>query len=93
MRLKVVPDDRGLNVRSAVVEQVRAAEEVEGRGVVVPPGDSKAFAEAIKELVDAPLRRERLGKAARARAEEAFSKESILFGVCDGFVSIMKGST
>lgn len=52
--------------------------EVEGCGLVTPPGDAAAFANAIAGLIDdAPLR-ERLGIAARTRAEERWSKEAIL---------------
>ena len=38
-------------------------------GVLVPPGDADALTDAIAELAADPLRRARLGRAARARAE------------------------
>ncbi|GAB4559203.1 MAG: glycosyltransferase [Anaerolineae bacterium] len=42
-------------------------------GLVVPPGDPEALAAAIRELLDAPERREAMGRAARARVEADFS--------------------
>jgi colanic acid biosynthesis glycosyl transferase WcaI len=54
------------------------ADEVEGCGIVVPPGDAAAFAGAIAALADDPARRSALGQAARVRAEERWSSEAIL---------------
>lgn len=42
--------------------------------LVVPPGDVEALAGAIRRLHDDPERRTALGRAARARAEAAFSE-------------------
>jgi colanic acid biosynthesis glycosyl transferase WcaI len=51
---------------------------VEGRGIVVPPGDVEAMEKAIRQLSgDADLRR-RLGAAARRYAEEHLAKDAIL---------------
>ena len=41
-------------------------------GVLVPPSDAGALASAIADLLDQPARRERLGRAARARIVERF---------------------
>lgn len=46
---------------------------VEGTGLVVPPRDIGAMADAIGRLADDELLRVRLGRAARARVEQAFS--------------------
>ena len=54
------------------------AQEVAGCGIVVPPGDSAAFATAIERLADDVALRAELGIAARARAEERWSKVQIL---------------
>src|SRR5207302_9151903 len=43
---------------SATADWVRAAE----CGVIVPPGDATAAAHAIRELMDSPAKRMRLGK-------------------------------
>jgi glycosyltransferase involved in cell wall biosynthesis len=44
---------------------------------LVPPGDPEALAEAIRGLCADPDRRARLGEAARARFEAAFSTRAI----------------
>ena len=46
-------------------------------GVVVPAGDAKALADAVVRLLQTPELRERLGSAARRRARECFSMESV----------------
>ncbi len=51
---------------------------VDGRGLVVPPGDLGAFVRALLVLTrDAPQRR-RLGEAARRYAEEFLSRDKVL---------------
>ena len=42
-------------------------------GLIVPPGDSVALAEAINALLDEPERRKRFGDAGRARVEAEFT--------------------
>lgn len=59
------------------------ADEVEGVGTVTPPGDAAAFAAAIAAMIDDPQRCAALGKAARARAEERWSRTAILRGFED----------
>ncbi|MBB3912701.1 WcaI family glycosyltransferase [Sphingomonas desiccabilis] len=54
------------------------AKEVEGCGLVTPPGDLPAFVQAIEALLDDPELRERTGKAARERALERWSRPAIL---------------
>ena len=54
------------------------ADEVQGTGLVTEPGDAAAFAAAIARLLDDDALRGNLGRAARARAEERWSKEAIL---------------
>lgn len=54
------------------------AVEKSGGGVVVPPEDAKALAQAIRELYSDPERVESLGKQARKYAEENYSFEIAL---------------
>jgi colanic acid biosynthesis glycosyl transferase WcaI len=54
------------------------AHEVEGVGVIVPPGDAHALAAAIRGLVANDGMRLDLGRAARLRALERWDREQIL---------------
>lgn len=54
------------------------AAEVEGRGVIVPPGNGAALAAAIIDLADNDALRARLGHAARAAAETRWNMDRIL---------------
>jgi colanic acid biosynthesis glycosyl transferase WcaI len=54
------------------------ARAVEGRGIVVEPGDASAFVGAIEQLAGNSGLRERLGSNAREYAVFALKKESIL---------------
>ena len=51
---------------------------VEHSGLCVPPGDSRAFATAIRELVASPERRAFAGRRARLLVEERFGMDSVL---------------
>ncbi|MBB3911075.1 WcaI family glycosyltransferase [Sphingomonas desiccabilis] len=59
------------------------AREVEGCGLVTPPGDPAAMAEAIAALIDDAPGAEAMGVFARARAETRWSRGAIL----DAFVA------
>ncbi|MFF5250569.1 DUF3492 domain-containing protein [Streptomyces leeuwenhoekii] len=62
--------------RATVSTDVGAVREViGGTGLVVPPEDPRALAEACVTLLRDPRRRARLGAAARARALELFTVE------------------
>ncbi len=56
------------------------AGEVEGCGLIVSPGDDAAFANAIERLLDDDALREKLGVAARNRAEQVWDRERIIDG-------------
>ncbi len=47
-------------------------------GLLVPPADSEALAEAISRLLDDPPRARRMGEAGRARVEEHFTLERMV---------------
>ena len=50
-------------------------------GLVVPPRDAVALAEALNRLLEDPELRRRLGAAARERARELFSARTMMLGV------------
>jgi colanic acid biosynthesis glycosyl transferase WcaI len=54
------------------------AREVEGCGMVIPPGDPVAMASAIRHLMDNPQERMQFGARAAERAIEHWSKDRIL---------------
>ena len=56
------------------------AEMVADCGLVVPPEDPEAFADAVTRLANNPELRGRLGQSGRIRAEEQLSKRSIIAG-------------
>ena len=46
-------------------------------GLLVPPGDARALAQAIASLLADPARRAAMGRAGRARVEQHFSSEVV----------------
>lgn len=52
--------------------------EIEGCGLVTPPGGAAALADAIAALADDPARRALLGKVAAQRARERWQKDAIV---------------
>ena len=54
--------------------------EVDGCGLVTPPGDAAALAVAITALADDPARRAELGRAAAVRATQRWSMPAIIAG-------------
>lgn len=56
------------------------ADEVDGCGIITPPGHAAGFAGAIQRLLDDPALRERTGSAARDRSIERWSRTNILGG-------------
>ena len=52
-------------------------------GILVPPGDTAALAEALSRLAADPALRLRLGEAARARLVGAFSEEAAIDLIAD----------
>jgi glycosyltransferase involved in cell wall biosynthesis len=54
------------------------AQEVEGAGLVIPPGDVRALVSAIRDLLDNPVLRRSLGDTGRTRALSRWDKTTIL---------------
>lgn len=54
------------------------AMELDGTGIVTPPGDAAALAAAIERVLDDPSLAARLGTASRRRAEIRWSRQPIL---------------
>lgn len=52
--------------------------EVDGCGLITPPGDAAALAAAVEALADDPQRRSALGNAAGKRANERWRKDAII---------------
>jgi len=80
--LPVVTTDVGGN-REAVEDGVT--------GLLVPPGDPAALAEALEALWDDPDRRESMGKAGRARVEERFSARKMVSETESLYESLLGG--
>ncbi|MFZ2957717.1 MAG: glycosyltransferase WbuB [Candidatus Ozemobacteraceae bacterium] len=59
-------------------------------GIITPPGDAKAFSNAIIELARDPQRRLSMGHAARTLAEREFNKDEILARFLDELQRLCK---
>jgi len=53
---------------------------ISGAGILVPPGDSTAFAKALLDLANNEVAREEMGRAARTYAENHLDKKKVLKG-------------
>lgn len=68
----------GRPVAATAREGTGLAREVEGCGIVTPPGDVAALAGAVAMLADAPEMAAGLGRAGAVRAQERWSQEAIV---------------
>jgi colanic acid biosynthesis glycosyl transferase WcaI len=68
----------GRPVVAASPPGTQLAQAVEGRGLVVAPGNARAFAQAIEQLAEDSGLREKLGRNARQYALSVLEKESVL---------------
>lgn len=68
----------GRPVIAAAPANTQLAQVVEGRGIVVPPGDVTALANALLYLVNFPEEASRLGRAAREFAVANWNQETVL---------------
>jgi glycosyltransferase involved in cell wall biosynthesis len=61
----------------------------EESGILVPPGDHMAIAEAVKRLMGDEALRQRMGAAGRARVERLFSWEEAVKKIIDVYEEVM----
>lgn len=73
---------------------MQIASALDGKGIIVTPGNPDVFAAAILALADAPEVRKRMGRAARAFAERELAQDAVLGrfeaeieGVCESRVA------
>ena len=57
-------------------------------GILVPPGDSDALAEAMQRLASDPALRERMGQAARERYLKLFAPDAVLSMLVDTYARV-----
>jgi glycosyltransferase involved in cell wall biosynthesis len=57
-------------------------------GILVPPGDSAALAEAMQRLASDPLLRKRMGQAARERYLKLFAPNAVLSMLVDTYARV-----
>lgn len=68
----------GRPVVATAMPDTALGREVDGTGLVVPPGDGAAAAEAVARLLDDDSLRQRLGEEARRRALERWDMKAII---------------
>ena len=76
-----------------VASRIGGLEEVvehEKTGLLVPPGDAAALAEAIRGLADNPEKRRNMGKAGRQRVEQSFGLDSTVQRVEDLYMELLE---
>ena len=56
-------------------------------GLLTPPGDAPALAAALRQLLEDPSRRQRMGQAAQERAQREFS----ISGMMDRYEALYAG--
>jgi len=60
-------------------------------GILVPPEDTEALAEAMLQLADDPALRVRMGEAAKSRYKELFSPDTVLPLVMNRYRAVISG--
>lgn len=79
----------GRPIVATALPRTGLADEVEGCGIVTPPGDAAAFAKGIESMLGDPALLERMGRAARQRAEAYWSRDAILVAFHDNLRSLV----
>ena len=62
-------------------------------GVLVPPDDVQALADAIESLVTSPERADRMGRSAHARAHTSFGEQRLVQQMLHLFEGVVAGAT
>lgn len=65
-------------VAATAAPHTSIARELEGCGLVTPPGDAAALARSVERLIDDPALAASLADTARARVEESWARDAIL---------------
>lgn len=65
----------------------------EKSGMLVPPANPQALADAILHLIERPQLREQMGKEGRALAEQKFSKEKVTAEILELYRTSLNGSS
>jgi glycosyltransferase involved in cell wall biosynthesis len=76
-----------------VASRIGGLEEIienEKTGLLVPPGDAAALAEAIRTLADNPEMRRKMGEAGRQRVEQSFGLDSTVQRVEDLYMELLE---
>jgi rhamnosyl/mannosyltransferase len=60
-------------------------------GLLVPPGNPEALAEALNRLLDDPGLRDRMGRAARERVEREFRAERMISSTLEVYREVLAG--
>lgn len=82
----------GRPVIATAAATTQIARAVEGRGVVVAPGDVEGFAQAAMLLAEDDELRQRMGRAARAYAEEELARDAVLLRFESAMRSLISGA-
>lgn len=61
-------------------------------GVLAPPGDATALAQAVANLLDDPERRRRLGQAARLTVQKRFTVQEMATGFARFYEAVLTGA-
>jgi glycosyltransferase involved in cell wall biosynthesis len=79
----------GLPIVGTDIAGVREQVEHGTNGLVVPPSDPAALADALEQLITAPDLRKRMGRAGRQRVEERFSTQACVRGAMNVYSSLL----